>query len=360
MNISKKQSKVSISACIVNYNGEAYLKETLEAVFSQVDQFEEVILVDNASEDSSTHLANTLYPDLKIIRLRENRGPGAARNEGFKLSACDFILMLDNDISLGKNCAGLLVNALKESPGAALAMPSIRYDDRRSVIQYDGAGCHYLGLMDLQNEGNTEKKVIPVTRKLNSLVTACFAVDRRKITERNPFDESFFFNLEDHDFGLRTRILGFNILSVPSAVCFHRQGSAGLSYRIGNPYPKKRLVFLVRNRWQIILKNYHWKTLFLLCPIFITYEIFQMCGLARKNCFLDYMRCIGWVVLKMPEIRRKRRLIQKNRKTPDSELLHGGSIRFSEAFISENSDKMALFVLNMLVQAYWKFANKLI
>ena len=351
---------VFVSACVINYNGEAYLEETLKGIVSQLNQFREIILVDNASEDASLKIAEKFHPDVKIIRMRENCGPGAARNMGFKSAACDKILMLDNDIILAPDCAEKLLQALWEFPSAAMAIPSVRYSERRDIIQYEGAGCHYLGLMSLHHQDMLIQAVSAVPRKVNSLVTACFAVDRSKIGKNDPFDESFFFNLEDHDLGVRTRILGDEIITVPASVCYHRGGSTGLSYRKGKPYPRQRIFFLIRNRWQIILKHFHWKTLLFLGPMLVIYEIFQFAGLAKKKCLVDWLRSVGWTLRQLPEIARKRRLIQRARKTPDREILDSGPIPLTGAFVASTLEREWLLILNRVTEGYWHLVKRFI
>ena len=38
-----------LSLCLINYNGENYLEETLESVLTQREKFREILLIDNAS-----------------------------------------------------------------------------------------------------------------------------------------------------------------------------------------------------------------------------------------------------------------------------------------------------------------------
>ena len=240
------ESPTLLSICMVNFNGEKYLIESLDSVFSQRDKFKEVLLVDNASEDKSLEIVREAFPEVKIIKLRSNKGPGAARNIGFKAASCDRILFMDNDVKLTLECPDRLMQALDAHPHAAVAMPRIVYDYNQHIIQFDGADCHFLGLMMLRNVNRPLEGAPQETTKLGSLVTACFLMDRKRWGKGSPFDASFFFNYEDYDFGLRTRIRGHEILSVASACCYHREGTMGLSFREGKSYPERRAFFLIR------------------------------------------------------------------------------------------------------------------
>ena len=173
-----------------------------------------------------------------------------------------------------------------------------------------------------------------------------------------PFDPAFFMHYEDHDFGLRVRSLGHQILSVPSAFCYHREGTAGLSLRPGKPYPKARVYFLIRNRWQVILKHYTGKTLLLLFPILVIYELFQLGGIIKKRWFREWGRAALWTVLHFAHILRQRRTVQKTRKVPDRVLLCGGPIPFTPDLARSPLERKAKNLLDRLATFYWKLIQQ--
>jgi GT2 family glycosyltransferase len=345
---------------VVNYNGEKYLEESLQSVFARREAFAEVLLIDNASEDRSVEIVRDLFPAVKVIQLEENHGPGAARNAGFRSAACDRILFMDNDVSLAPDCPDMLVQALNENPRAGVAMPRVLYAHKKDTIQYDGAENHFLGLMTLHNVD------LPVTEakhdliEIGSVVTACFLMDRARWGDREPFDETFFFNYEDHDFGLRTRILGHQILSVPPACCFHREGTEGLSRREGGAYSRIRIYCLIRNRWQLVLKNYALRTLFILSPVLLTYEIFQFAGVLRKKWYWEWCKALLWIAVHLPGILKKRKIVQRARRTPDREILHAGVIPFTADLAKTSMERTGKQVLDYLTNAYWKQTGRFI
>jgi len=124
---------------MVNYNGERYLEESLGSVFTQKKKFEEILLIDNASEDRGLEIVRDRFPAVKVIQLNKNLRPATARNAGFKASSCDLILFMDNDISLAPDCPDRLIEALNGNPRAAVAMPCVLCARNKNKIQYDGA-----------------------------------------------------------------------------------------------------------------------------------------------------------------------------------------------------------------------------
>jgi len=92
-----------VSIIIPLYNAETYILETLESVKNQTYQNIELIVVDNASTDSSLLLVRrfmSAHPEsnIKIIECEVNSGgPAKPRNLGIDLAEGDYIAFLDSD-----------------------------------------------------------------------------------------------------------------------------------------------------------------------------------------------------------------------------------------------------------------------
>ena len=355
-----RTSSSHLTACVVNYNGQHYLEDSLGAITTYKGKFNEILLIDNDSTDRGLEIVRDRFPDVKVIQLDKNYGPGTARNVGFASASCDRILFVDNDAILAPNCIDRLMQALDDNPQAVVAMPCVLYAHDKHTIQYDGADNHFLGLMMLHNENQAVATSTTETRRISSVVNTCFLIDAKRWGSGRPYDDTFFFIFEDHDFGLKTRLLGHEMLSVPSAYVYHGLGTEGLSLRISGKYSKARVYGHIRNRWQIILKNYSLKTLLLLSPILWVYEIFQLAGLIKKGWFGVWVKACVWIGLHFREILRKRRMVQKFRKTPDRELLKGGRIPLRKEFTKSPFERMGRNLLDCLAAAYWKKIEKFI
>jgi GT2 family glycosyltransferase len=342
----------------VNFNGERYLDAALVSALERSPVVDEVILVDNASEDRSVERVRERFPGVRILPLPENRGPGAARNAGCGAARHDRILFIDNDVILTPGCADRLAAALEARPGAVAAMPRVVYEDQPDTIQFEAADAHYLGLMLLHGANAPATEPPPGERAMSSLVTACFLLDRRRWGRADPFDESFFFNYEDHDFGVRVRGLGHEILSVPSAVCLHRGGTPGLSLRPGGEYARLRVLCLIRNRWQILLKNYQLHSLLVLAPMLLLYEAAQFAGVLAKGWLPEWTAAIRWMAAHAADIREKRRAVQAARRVPDREILCGGPIPFREELTRGGAARGAVALLDWTARAYWWLARR--
>lgn len=84
-----------VTCVIPVFNGERYLRETLESVFAQTHGKLEVIVVDDGSTDASAEIASA---DARLTCLRQaNAGHAAARNRGLSAATGDYVSFVDAD-----------------------------------------------------------------------------------------------------------------------------------------------------------------------------------------------------------------------------------------------------------------------
>lgn len=348
------------TVCVVNFNGRSALPSTLAAARALRDQLAGILLLDNGSSDDSVAWVEREFPEVQIVRLGTNRGAGGARNVGLRESPTDRILFVDNDVALTAECVERLGAALDAHPAAALAAATIIYAHQRDTIQYDGAECHFLGIQRLLDEDRPVSAVPPAVRKVGSLSTCCFMADRSRIPPGEYFDETYFYIFEDHDYGVRLRLLGAEILSVTNAPCFHGKGTEGLSIRQLGSYSSKRIHYTIRNRWLMLLKNFQLHTLLVLTPVFIVYELAQLLLIIKKGWLREWWQAVRWIFGNLPAILRERRRIQRARVVPDRAVLIGGAAPFRAELTAGAVERFARGALDVLLTGYWKVASVLI
>jgi succinoglycan biosynthesis protein ExoO len=90
--------KPEVSVIIPTYNSEKYIAQSLESVFNQSYRNLEVILIDDASQDSTVKIARS-FDDrrLKIFNHQQNRGVSYGRNFGIRQAQGRWIALLDSD-----------------------------------------------------------------------------------------------------------------------------------------------------------------------------------------------------------------------------------------------------------------------
>jgi len=141
---------------------------------------------------------------------------------------------------------------------------------------------------------------------------------------------------------------------VPSAVCLHGGGTPGLSVRGDGPYPAARAFHLMRGRWTILLKNYQLRTLLLLSPMLLCFELAQLLLIIRNGWVREWARAAREVASRLGLLARQREALQKNRRIADRDLLSGGPLPIRLEVPRPGLEKGALDVLNGCAELYWR------
>jgi GT2 family glycosyltransferase len=209
---------MQVAAIIPHFNRRDLLDPLFKSLHSQSRAFDEIILVDNGSQDRSAELATTL--GARVISLEENLGFAAAVNRGIEFSTADWIAILNNDVTLAPNWLELLLETT-----ASFATGKILKASDHSLIdgtfdEISRAACAWRC-----GQGRPDAPVWNQPRQIR-MAPMTAAIFRRSIfNEIGHLDENFGSYLEDVDFGIRCALAGYSGAYIPSAIAYHR-GSA--------------------------------------------------------------------------------------------------------------------------------------
>jgi glycosyltransferase involved in cell wall biosynthesis len=85
-----------ISSIVPAYNGERYLRETLDSILRQTYRPLEIIVVDDGSNDGTGRVVAEYGERVRYV-LQTNAGETAARNRGLAVAQGEFVAFLDAD-----------------------------------------------------------------------------------------------------------------------------------------------------------------------------------------------------------------------------------------------------------------------
>ncbi|GIV04589.1 MAG: glycosyl transferase [Fimbriimonadales bacterium] len=243
-------NRPDLSIIIVCYNTRDLLRACLESLLSaEAHAFAEnappsqahatptveIIVVDNASSDGSSSMVAECFPQVKLIANPDNRGFGAACNQGLQRAQGRYALILNADIRAEADALQRLVAFMDAHPDAAACGGQLRYPDGR--IQPSCA--RELTLWWVFCEQSMLAKLFPRTRLFGGYWRTYWDFSSTIETEqvmgacmmlRRPFplfDESYFLYCEDTDLCYRIRQLGGKIYYVHNAVFVHHLGASG-------------------------------------------------------------------------------------------------------------------------------------
>ena len=314
-----------VSVVVVNYEGSEHLAHTLPAIAALEGDVTEVILVDNASTDDSVDRARELLPSVTVIETGENLGPAAARNIGLEAAANRWVLLIDNDVVCPPETLRVLLAAAEE--GVALVQPRSVLDGAPDTVHYDGGSPHCLGLISLDNFYRPLADAAgDGARDVDCIISLVLLADSEAVASVGGFDTDYFILFEDLDLSWRLRTSGHR-LRVSADVCVrHRAGTEGVSFREGPNYPVRRLFFHARNRWMFLLRNLRWRTLLLMSPALLVYELAGFALALASGHPLTWIKGELAVLTGLRRSLAARSRNQASRSLRDKDLLVGGPL----------------------------------
>jgi GT2 family glycosyltransferase len=254
-NLVEHTGKPPVTVVIVNYNAGRLLSDCVHAALPQVL---EVVVVDNASSDSSIEDCARQFADeprLKFLRNEANLGFAAACNIGYSRANGDFVLFLNPDARLDENAVFELVRVLQANPevgmvggllvnedgteqgGGRRAMPT----PWRSFVRAFGLSRWADRWPKLFFDFHLHKQPLPDRPiEVEAISGACMLVKREVVADVGGWDESYFLHCEDLDWCMRFRLKGWKILFVPSARVAHVQGACSRSRPVFVEWHKHR------------------------------------------------------------------------------------------------------------------------
>jgi glycosyltransferase involved in cell wall biosynthesis len=144
---TRKSMMASVSVIIPVYNGEQYIRETLESVFAQTYQDYEIVCVDDGSEDASLAILNEYRDRIKVVQ-HANTGQAGARNAGARTGIGKYIAFLDHDDRWYPQKLERQVAVLEATPEAVMVHCDMDWIDgtghvtQRSVVSASRRSVH--------------------------------------------------------------------------------------------------------------------------------------------------------------------------------------------------------------------------
>jgi GT2 family glycosyltransferase len=316
------QTSPLVSVVILNYNGEKYLKRCLNSVFSAEYPNFEVIIVDNASTDSSLALILALPKDkssLAVIRNSRNLGFAEGNNIGIAATKGKYVVLLNNDTEVTPDWLNMLVCELERDSSIGAAQSKLLQIGNKTLIDSLGDFIDYFGVTFQRGYGDCDDTQNKSIIEIFSARGAAMIIRKSVIKQIGVLDSLFFLRCEDIDLSWRIRLKGYRIILVPSSVVYH----AG-SYATSEIQSSEVLFHSAKNQFMMLFKNYELHNFIKFNPLFqflgnIFFDIFIR---KRPLDIIVRFRVLGWILLNFKQIYTNRQRVQNTlRKVPDSQIM---------------------------------------
>lgn len=237
---NNNSDKLPISVLIVNHNAGTLLSKCVDTVLEQV---QEVIIVDNASTDTSLAELETQSPSesrLKLIHAGVNLGFSAGCNTGLNAATAPFILFLNPDCIPEEGAIQRLLQVMKSDPHIGMVGGRLTNPDgteqgggRRAIPTPWRSFVRAFGLYRLEKywpqlffDFHLHQQPLPQTSvPVEAISGALMLVRREAIESVGNWDEGYFLHCEDLDWCMRFQQKDWQIMFVPDAPVMHYRGT---------------------------------------------------------------------------------------------------------------------------------------
>jgi GT2 family glycosyltransferase len=228
-----------VSVIILHKKGISLIKSAIQSVLESDYKNVEIILVDCASQDGSIEFLKREYPIARILRLNIDRGYGYANNVGASVARGKYVLLLNDDVILPRDCISQLVKTLKRHKGHSNYVISF-------PVQLDWNG-------NYANAGWSTtwarifyslKRRKPIGDEPFMISLACVLVEK-ELLSRMPLNETFFILYDDCEWCWRAHLRGDVKFVLADSFYYHKgAGSRTEITRFSNYYKGRNLPLL--------------------------------------------------------------------------------------------------------------------
>lgn len=251
---------------LVNWNGKKDTLACLESLTKLKIQKSKLktFVVDNGSTDDSVAVIKKNFPNVEVVEAGENLGFTGGNNIGIHRAlewGADYVWLLNNDTVVDNNALAVLLEVFGDksvgvagskiyfAPGREYHKARYADKERGRVLWYTG------GLIDWENMYASHRGVDEVDKgqydrtQETPFITGCSMMVAKEVFEKiGLLDEKFFAYLEDLDFCLRAKQVGYKLFYVPQSIIWHNNaGSSGVGSALHEYYmTRNRLIVGMR------------------------------------------------------------------------------------------------------------------
>jgi hypothetical protein len=269
-----------VDIVIVNWNSGSYLQKCVQSIFNGINEnfVQKVFIIDNNSSDAS--LKNIFLNDkVQVIYNKENLGFAKACNQGFKISAAKYVLLLNPDVQLLQETIPQCISFMDQRNGIDILGCQLLNDQNEiafSCSRFPSAGGIFRDSTGLSKIAPRLFKPGIIMRDWSHTesqfvdqIMGAFMFMRRTVFEKiGLFDERFFVYFEEVDFSKRLSKVGGKSFFTSEIKAIHSgEGTTGSVKGF-------RLFLNLKSRLQYAKKHFNsfgyasvWLTTFFIEPI---------------------------------------------------------------------------------------------
>lgn len=230
--MNRRHGMPTIGVVTVTYNSGTVIAEFLDTMARQDGVELHVLVIDNASTDSTLErieMSRRSGLDLTVISNSFNRGLAAANNQGIRWCqerGLQWVVLMNNDVFTQERDLLMHLCDAGDRLGAEVLSPVIAATDPPGSTWFAGAEIKRWRGLQVKHSHMGKPLEQPAAAFITQHTPACCLLIRSEVFERVGYiDEDFFVYGEDTDFSLRLSIAGVAMWVVPGPVLHHASSS---------------------------------------------------------------------------------------------------------------------------------------
>lgn len=216
---------------VVHRNGVETLRKCLTALVNSVSDEDEIFVVDNGSEDSSTDLIRESFSNVTLIENEFNNGFAAANNQAINGNEAKYCLLLNNDAFVSESILEQFAAIFDSDADIAVIAPQL--------MTVDGAPQRSHGYFmkpsdEVLPKVFRRKSVLDMQHELvdvDSVIGACMALRSSAIKQVGMLDDDFFFYFEETEWCHRFKQHGYRVVLATTVKVVHETGKSTRSLK---------------------------------------------------------------------------------------------------------------------------------
>jgi GT2 family glycosyltransferase len=231
---------------IVNWNSETDTIECLKSIFRIDYENYRVMVVDNGSTPKSVEGIKKEFPEIVIIKNKENTGYTGGNNIGIEyalINFAEYILLLNADTVVEKSFLSILVEFGESEKEVALLSPKIYYYEMPLICQWTASRINLKKLIFSDLSKNIESNI---SGKDICLWGTSLLIKAKVIKQIGTLNERFFAYWEDTEYSIRAIKAGYRNSVVGKAKVYHKHQ---LPKENGNPKSGYYYYYYSRNKF---------------------------------------------------------------------------------------------------------------
>jgi len=200
-------SRQNLSIVIVTLRSE----EVIYNCLNSIDQNIPVIIVEHSNDHLFKDKLELKYKNVRCILSKSNLGMGTGNNIGIKETKTDYVLILNPDATLEKDCLEQIFLSSKQLSDFTILAPK-----EKNYINY-GRLDKYLNSISLDKKLNYQEDPF----KVDFVDGFAMLINKKNLKDDIYFDENIFMYLENNDLCKRVIDKGENIFVIPKAKVNH-------------------------------------------------------------------------------------------------------------------------------------------